>query len=65
MRLVYDITTIKELEADPGGVGGVGGSGGIPRVTRDLRTCLARWEIWDMIVLINNYHPGTDYLLLS
>ena len=64
VRLVYDITTIKELETDPGGVG-VGGSGGIPRVTRDLRTCLARWEIWDMIVLINNYHPGTDYLLLS
>ena len=64
MRLVYDITTIKELEADSGGVG-VGGSGGIPRVTRDLRTCLARWEIWDMIVLINNYHPGTDYLLHS
>ena len=37
VRLVYDITTIKELEGD--------GGGGVPRVTRDLRTCLARWEI--------------------
>ena len=60
VRLVYDITTIKELETDPGVV-----TGGGPRVTRDLRTCLARWELCDIIVLINNYHPGTDYLLLS
>ena len=40
VRLVYDITTIKELEGD------YGGGGGGPRVTRDLRTCLARWYYW-------------------
>ena len=40
MRLVYDITTIKELEGGDGEGGG--GGGGVPRVARDLRSCLAR-----------------------